>query len=75
MDGATLEQRQQVAALVNDDGDSDGEGALPRQKPGHITPLGVRMDKGSGLLSREATESTLAEMDATIAGVRAWQPN
>ncbi len=42
-------------------------------RPGAITPLGVRVDRGSGLLGASGTQSTLGEMDGVLSGIRAWK--
>ena len=41
-------------------------------RPGSITPLGVRVDKGQGLLSTSSAAETLADMDQTISSLRTW---
>lgn len=45
----------------------------PLPRPGAITPLGVRVDRGSGLLGSSGTQSTLGEMDCVLSGIRAWK--
>lgn len=81
---ASEEQQQQeagpdrlkrVAQILEDTfSDDDSEAAQrTKPKPGAITPLGVRVDRGQGLLSVSGASATLAEMDAAISSIKAWQ--
>ncbi|GAX79458.1 hypothetical protein CEUSTIGMA_g6899.t1 [Chlamydomonas eustigma] len=75
-DQLTENQLQRVSAIVMDDedsGDEDNNRPKHGHKPGSITRLGVRIDKGHGLLSTEAATKTLEEMDSAIASLRQWQ--
>lgn len=67
-------QLKRVAEMV-DDNCSDEEDSEQRSKPkpGAITPLGVRVDRGQGPLSINGASATIAEMDAAINSIRAWQ--
>ncbi|PNW70074.1 hypothetical protein CHLRE_17g704650v5 [Chlamydomonas reinhardtii] len=60
------------------DGDSGDEGSSAeavtlRPKPGAITPLGVRVDRGAGFLGANGATATIGEMDSTLANIRAWK--
>ncbi|GFR48583.1 hypothetical protein Agub_g10486, partial [Astrephomene gubernaculifera] len=57
-----------------DSGDEDVDVApAARARPGSITPMGVRVDRGSGLLGAHGTTATLGEMDAVLSNIRAWK--
>ncbi|KAL6759103.1 hypothetical protein V8C86DRAFT_1376207 [Haematococcus lacustris] len=62
-----------VRLLVLDDAEIEAEpDAKAQPKPGAITPLGVRVDKGGGMLSTMGASNTLAEMDGVLSGLRHW---
>ena len=42
---------------------------IRRPAPGSITPLGVRVDKGQGLLSSSSAAETLSDM---VRGITTW---
>ncbi|GLI65015.1 hypothetical protein VaNZ11_008442 [Volvox africanus] len=57
-----------------DSGDDDIEPYMaPRARPGSITPLGVRVDRGAGLLGFNSATSTIGEMDSVLTNIRAWK--
>eukprot|EP00798_Chlamydomonas_sp_ICE-L_P019377 gene19377-26026_t len=64
---------QLAAVLAADDSEhEDGSSKQRAKRPGAITPLGVRVDKGPGLLGENTAASTLSEMDSAISGIRQW---
>lgn len=46
--------------------------SLATCRPGAITPLGVRVDRGQGLLSSASANATLTEMDSTLSSLKQW---
>ncbi|KAG2491646.1 hypothetical protein HYH03_010016 [Edaphochlamys debaryana] len=56
-----------------DDDDAAPSVPIVRARPGSITPMGVRVDRGPGLLGQSTATETLGEMDSVLSNIRSWK--
>mmetsp|Transcript_19770 Transcript_19770/g.35643 ORF Transcript_19770/g.35643 Transcript_19770/m.35643 type:complete len:564 (-) Transcript_19770:367-2058(-) len=60
-------------SLYQDDGDDESYESSLKKKPRGIVPMGVRTDKGQGLLSNNLAVETMGEIDCVVSNLRLWR--